>query len=154
MFSKEEKQQLVTTFWADFKTKSKQKYGNRHTWILKRTGVKGVQLKFHLDRNKALVLLQCYGLSLENKQMLFDILAQYHIVIAEIAGEKPIWDREGEFDGLEKQPSVYYVLEGVDYLQQKDWDEIHSFFMDRMKRMENAFLEIKDVLKVEAKALL
>lgn len=154
MFSKAEKQILTEEFWASFKFKCKQTFGNRHSWVLHRTGIKGLQLKFDLNRNNALVLLQCYGLSSENRALLYDILYQYHIVIADTLEASPTWDKDGTLDGLEGLPSVYFKLENVDYLQKKYWDEIHTFFMDKMKRMENAFLEIKDVLKVEAKALL
>lgn len=154
MFSKEEKQALIEEFWASLKMKSKQKFGKRYSWILNKTGIKGLQLKFDLNRNSASVLLQCYGIAPEKRTILYDIVAQYHIVMENILEDSPIWDRVGALKEQKGLPSIYFKIEGVDYLQKRYWDEIHSFLIDKMKQMEDAFLEIKDVLKAETKILL
>lgn len=153
MFSKEQKAELTERFWTELKYKSKQKLGKRHTWILKNTGIKGIQLKFELSRKTALVILQCYASSKEKREWLYDILQQYHRVIADLVEEVPTWDKEGTLEELQGMPCLYYKLDNVDYLQEKDWEAIHSFFIDYMYRLEQAFLEIKDVLKVEIKEL-
>lgn len=153
MFSKEQKAALVDEFWNELRYKSKQKYGKRHAWVLKHTGIKGVQLKFEVSRNTALVLLQCHASSTEKREWIYDILQQYYRVIADVAEEPPVWDKLGALVELEGMPSVYYSLDNVDYLQKKYWDEIHTFFIEYMKKLENAFLEIKDVLKVEIREL-
>ncbi len=153
MFSKQQKAELTERFWAELKRKSKQTLGKRHSWVLQNTGIKGIQLKFELSRKSALVILQCYASSREKREWLYDILKQYHRIIADQAEEVPIWDKIGELEELGGMPSLYYKLDNVDYLQEKDWEEIHVFFINYMHRLERAFLEIKDVLKVEIKEL-
>lgn len=153
MFSKEEKTALTERFWAELKRKSKQKIGKRHSWVLQNTGIKGIQLKFEVSRSAAFVLLQCYASSVEKREWIYDILQQYHIVIADIAELMPTWDKHGQLLELDGMPSVYYKLDEVDYLQEKYWDSIHHFFIQRMTLLEKAFLEIKDVLKAEIKEL-
>lgn len=153
MFSKEEKAIITEQFWQGLKYKSKKELGKRHSWVLKNTGIKGIQLKFELTRTSALVILQCHASSLEKREWIYDILQQYYRVIADVAVETPTWDKEGETEGLGGMPSVYYKLDDVDYLQEKYWDTIHHFFIKYMVLLENAFLEIKDVLKVEIKEL-
>ncbi|PVX51908.1 uncharacterized protein DUF4268 [Balneicella halophila] len=153
MFSKEEKALITEQFWQQLKYKSKRAFGKRHSWVLKNTGIRGIQLKFEISRDVALVVLQCYSSSLEKREWIYDILQQYHRVIADIAEEPPVWDKYGALEELSGMPSVYYKLDNVDYLQQKYWDEIHNFFIVYMTKLENAFLEIKDVLKVEIKEL-
>lgn len=153
MFSKEEKAALTEKFWLELKHKSKQTFGKKHTWVLQNTGIKGLQLKFELSRSAAFVILQCHSSSAEKREWIYDILQQYHRVIADIATETPIWDKEGACEELADMPSVYYKLEDVDYLQEKYWDTIQDFFVKHMKQLEDAFLEIKDVLKAEIKEL-
>lgn len=153
MFSKEDRIALTEEFWAELKQKSKQRYGKRHSWVLQKTGIKGIQLKFEIERDEALVVLQCHSPSKDRREWLYDILKQYYRVIADIAGEAPIWDKEGDLETLQNMPSAYYRLEKVDYLQRKYWEEIHEFFIVYMKKMEDAYLEIKDVLKNEIKDL-
>lgn len=153
MYSKEERVILTEQFWATFKYKSKQKFGKRHSWLLQNTGIKGIQLKFELSRSRALVILQCHSSSVEKREWMYDILQQYYRVVADVAIEPPFWDKEACLPELDGMPSVYYRLEGVDYLQEKYWEEIHGFFIKYMKQLEEAFLEIKDVLKVEIKEL-
>ncbi len=153
MFSKEQKAELTERFWGGLKYETKQALGKRHTWVLQNTGIKGLQLKFEVGRSSALVVLQCYASSREKREWFFDILQQYHRVIADVAEEVPTWDKYGELQELGGMPSVYYKLKNVDYLQEKYWQEIYSFFIDYMYRLEQAFLEIKDVLKVEMKEL-
>ncbi len=153
MFSKEEKAALTQRFWDGLKKESKNALGKRHAWILQNTGIKGIQLKFEVSRKSALVVLQCYASSEEKREWTYDILQQYHRVIADIAEKKPTWDKAGDVPELQGMPSVYYKLDGVDYLQEKHWQAIYEFFIDAMYRMEQAFLEIKDVLKVEIKEL-
>ncbi len=153
MFSKEQKAELTERFWAGLKKESKNTLGKRHSWVLQNTGIKGIQLKFEVSRDAALVVLQCYASSAEKREWTYDILQQYHRVIADVAEEKPIWDKEGELLELKGMPSVYYKLDNVDYLQEKYWQEIYQFFIDYMFRLEKAFLEIKDVLKIEIKEL-
>ncbi len=154
MFSKEQKAELTERFWAGLKYETKQTLGKRYSWVLQNTGIKGIQLKFEVSRERALVILQCYASSAEKREWTYDILQQYHRVIADVAEEKPIWDKQGEeVAELEGMPSVYYKLENVDYLQEKYWKEIYEFFIDKMHRLEQAFLEIKDVFKVEIKEL-
>lgn len=153
MFSKEQKAALTEQFWAVFKYKCKQQFGNRHRWVLQNTGIKGMQLKFELSRSAVLVVLQSHSSSKEKREWIYDILQQYHRVVADTAGEMPNWDKEGSLPELAGMPSVYYKLENVDYLQEKYWEQIHTFFMEHMKMLEDAFLEIKDVLKVEIKEL-
>lgn len=153
MFSKEEKAALTERFWTTFKYKSKQKFGKRHSWVLQNTGIKGIQLKFEQSRSMALVVLQCHSPSAEKREWIYDILQQYHRVVADVATESPIWDKKANLPELGGMPSVYYKLEDVDYLQEKHWETIHEFFIQHMKQLEEAFLEIKDVLKAEIKEL-
>lgn len=153
MFSKEQKAALTERFWAEMKYKSKQAFGKRHSWVLQNTGIKGLQLKFELSRSTALVVLQCHSSSVEKREWIFDILQQYHRVVADVATEAPFWDKQGSLPELKGMPSVYYKLEDVDYLQEKYWEAIHTFLIRYMQLLEEAFLEIKDVLKVEIKEL-
>lgn len=153
MFSKEEKAALTEDFWAAFKYKCRQKFGKRHSWVLQNTGIKGMQLKFELSRSTALVVLQCHSPSAEKREWIYDILQQYHRVVAAAAEEVPTWDKNGDLPELSGMPSVYYKLDGVDYLQKKHWDSIHEFLAKYMRHLEAAFLEIKDVLKAEIKEL-
>ncbi len=153
MFSKEQRAELTERFWAGLKKESKDILGKRHSWILQNTGIKGIQLKFEVSRDTALVILQCYASSIEKREWTYDILQQYHRVIADIAEEKPIWDKNGELAELNGMPSVYYKLDDIDYLQEKHWQKIYQFFINYMFRLEKAFLEIKDVLKAEIKEL-
>ena len=67
MFSKEESKQLREEFWDQFKTLSigrRKAKGLPGDWILTNTGVKALNLRFHVDREVAQV-----GIDLETRNM-------------------------------------------------------------------------------------
>jgi hypothetical protein len=58
MFSKEEAKALRLEFWNRFKAMSEQerrKRGFKKTWMLKQTGIKGLSLRFDVDREHVAV---------------------------------------------------------------------------------------------------
>ena len=67
MFSKEDAKQLREEFWDQFKELSARRRARRRlpgNWMLTHTGIKALNLRFHVDRKVAQV-----GIDLETRNM-------------------------------------------------------------------------------------
>jgi hypothetical protein len=153
MYSREEAKKLRLEFWEQFgrrceahpmlRNKSKK-------WILHRTKIKGIALRFDAGRKNAAVMLELNHKN-ENKRLkAFEILEQYKLIIEEGFKNGLNWEfyHQREDSGQEVC-RIYTELEGVDLHRQKQWPEIFNFFIENMIKLEENFLQIRDVLKEE-----
>lgn len=63
MFSKEESKQLREEFWGAFRTLSTRRPKAKRLpgdWLLGNTGVKAIHLRFHVDREVAMMKLEAF----------------------------------------------------------------------------------------------
>ncbi len=151
MYSKEETQRLKKEFWDLFSSKTgkiKEESGSKKRWMLGKTGIKGVSLKFVVDKKFVEVALE-----VSNKQkrgLIFQIITSYKAVVSQIIGDEFIWDNNYRVlvDGGEFTISrIYIKLEDVSYFNKSDWNDIHSFFITNMLKLEEAYKEVYDILK-------
>ncbi len=154
MYSKDEVKELKAEFWQAFKKASKKHRGNSQKWVMQNTGIKGLQLKIELERNRAAVLLHLHG-SRENRELLFEILEQYRKMLSGIwIDEEPIWEKRCKLEGYSDSAAIYFQKkEDFDLYDQKQWATILQFLIEKMDQLEKAFLEVKEVVKTEFKEL-
>lgn len=152
MFSREEKRALTAKFWDGFEQFCKKQdfipqLGRK--WILNRTNINGLDLKFNIGRNSAEVILETYT----NRRLdIYEILEKYKVIVEEGFEDRLIWD----FEHIDKQFNetcrIYTKIEGVDLHREVTWEKVYLFFAKDMMLLQTNFLEISDIIKGELRS--
>lgn len=118
--------------------------------MLHRTKIPGVALRFEADRSNAKVLLELSQRNEDKRLKAFEILQKYKVVLEDGFPDGLIWDffHEREDSGQEVA-RIYTILPNVNMFSQNHWPDIFNFFIGNMARMEENFLQIRDILKEE-----
>ncbi len=153
MYSKEEIKKLRLDFWELFGKRCEVHpilKNRRRKWLLHRTKIKGVALRFEVGRKDAKVILELGHRNEELRLKAFEILERYKAIIEAGFEEGLIWEffhqRE---DSNQEVCRIFSVLEGVDFHRQNQWPDIYNFFIDNMLLLEENFLSVRDILKEE-----
>ncbi len=149
MYSKEEAKQLRLEFWQKLSNRTRRlpgQKGRKRLWILENTGIKGLDLRFDAGREKIIVALEINIKKEENRLALYEKLEAVKGLFEKQFGEPLAWDFAYTKDNGREVCRVYVEQPGDMYVQES-WSEIFTFMIDRMMRMEKAFLEVKDYLK-------
>jgi hypothetical protein len=151
MYSKEEAKELRLEFWRKLESRTRRlpgQKGKARTWILDNTGVKGVDLRFDVTREHAIVALEINHRSEDRRLMLYAKLDACKAIFEQTYGVPLIWDYTYEKENGQQVCRVYRQ-EVADLYNQEQWPDVFRFLIDNMMRMEEAFLEVKDFLKYD-----
>ncbi|MDI3521755.1 MAG: hypothetical protein PWQ17_602 [Anaerophaga sp.] len=149
MFSKEEAKALRLEFWQKLGNRTRRlpgQKGRKRLWIADNTGIKGLDLRFDVGREKIIVALEINIKNEEKRLALYEKLEAAKSLFEAQFGEPMIWDFAYVKDNGREVCRVYVEQPGDMYIKET-WPEIHKFMIDRMIRLEKAFLEVKDYLK-------
>lgn len=118
--------------------------------MLHRTKIPGVALRFEADRNNAKVILELSQRNEDKRLKAFEILQNYKVVLEDGFTDGLIWEffHEREDSGQEVA-RIYNILPNVNLFRQTQWPDIFNFFIESMARLEENFLQIRDILKEE-----
>lgn len=155
MYSREEAKKLRLLFWELFGKRCKIHpllSAKQKKWILHRTKIKGVALRFEVGRENAKVILELGNQNEEKRLKAFEILERYKTIIESGFDNGLAWEfyHQREDSGQEIC-RIYNSLENVDLHRQNQWPDIYNFFIENMLKLENNFLAIKDILEEELK---
>lgn len=95
MFTKAEKKALRLRFWGAFKKMSAERRkheGKPKEWILKCTGIKGLSLRFDMDREHAAVGFELWRKDKFDEALLFERMESLSTIMESVLGEGIIWD--------------------------------------------------------------
>jgi len=149
MFSKEEAKELRLEFWQKLSNRTRRlpgQKGRKRLWIGDNTGINGLDLRFDVGREKIIVALEINKKKEEDRLALYEKLeAAKGLFEREFEGPL-IWDFAYTKDNGRDVCRVYVEQPGDMYVRET-WPEIFTFMIDRMIRLEKAFLEVKDYLK-------
>jgi hypothetical protein len=153
MYSKDEIKELRLNFWQNFKsyceTQPALNYKKKR-WILNDTQIRGVALRFDLDREKAYVILELQNKHEDRRLQIFEALERYKVVLEEGFENGLIWEffhqRE---DNNQEVCRIYTQLKNVDWHRQNQWPDIYNFFIKNMLQMEENYLMVKEMVKEE-----
>lgn len=153
MYSKDELKQLNILFWEKFGQYCEVHPKLRHKhkkWMLHRTKIKDVALRFEVTRFNVKVILEL-GNSNENLRLkAYEFLEQYKVVMEEGFENGLIWEFYHEREDSGKEICrIYTELNNVDFHRQNQWPEIFNFFIENMSKLEENFLPIRDLLQEE-----
>ncbi len=149
MFSKEEAKQIRLEFWRKLDNRTRRlpgQGGRKKKWISKRTEIKGLDLRFDVDREKAIVALEINHNQEEKRLALYERLEACKKIFEDSFGKPLTWDYLYE-KPTGKHVCRVYVEMDADLYGKEEWPQVSYFLIDNMMRMEKAFLEVKDFLK-------
>jgi len=153
MYSKEEKKRLTLEFWNLFKKRCAihpvLKF-KKKKWILHRTKIKGVALRFEVGRNDANVILELYNRNERLRLKAFEVLERYKMVLEEGFEDGLLWEFYYQRpESGQEVCRIFTTLENVDIHRQNQWPDIYNFFIENMLKLEENFLSVSDVLEEE-----
>ncbi|MBT6006841.1 MAG: DUF4268 domain-containing protein [Prolixibacteraceae bacterium] len=148
-----EAKKLSLNFWELFGKRCKAHPMLVHKnkkWILHRTKIKGVALRFEIGRKNAKVMLEL-GHKNENKRLMaYEILESYKNIVENGFDNVLTWEfYHQRKDSNQEVCRIYVSLENVDLHKQNQWPEVYNFFIENMIQLEENFLEISDILKIK-----
>ncbi len=149
MFSKEEAKELRLEFWRKLDNRTRRlpgQSGRKRKWISDRTDIKGLDLRFDVDREKAIVALEINNKQEEKRLELYERLESCKTIFETTFGKHLTWDYLYE-KPTGKHVCRVYVEMKADLYEVKEWPKVSYFLIDNMMRLEKAFLEVKDYLK-------
>ena len=153
MYSKEEIKELRLNFWQSFKSYCETQpvlNFKRKRWMLNETQVRGLALRFDVDRENAWVIMELQHKNEDRRLKTYEILERYKVVLEEGFANGLVWEfyhkRE---DNQQEVCRIYTKLENVDWHNQEQWPDIYNFFIKNMLQMEENYLAVKEVLLEE-----
>jgi hypothetical protein len=150
MYSKEESKAIREEFWDTFKSFSGKKRLRKKlpgNWMLTQTGVKALNLRFHMDRQVAQVGIDLETRNMDKRFELYEKLESVKKVLEEAMEEPMIWELEYIRENGKSVSRIYQQLEGVDIYNRDTWEKAQRFMYERMTRLEAFYLEYRDFFK-------
>ena len=152
MYSKDEAKLLRKEFWIVFARRCEivpeLKY-KKKKWILYDTGLSGIDLKFDVTRNEAMVMIEINSREEVRRFEIFETMQKYRMLLEEGFAEPLIWDFCFVRESGQEVCRIYTSLPNVDFHRQNQWPDIFNFLIDNMLILENNLMEIKDGLEAE-----
>ncbi len=150
MFSKEEAKKLREEFWDQFKHMSSGKRARKKlpgNWMLDQTGIKALNLRFHVDRKVAQVGIDLETRNMDKRIELFEKLESLKKLLEEAMESPLIWELEYIRENGKSVSRIYMQMEGVDIYERDTWTKAHKFMHANMMKLESFFQEYRDILK-------
>jgi vacuolar-type H+-ATPase catalytic subunit A/Vma1 len=150
MYSKEESKQLREEFWNQFKTLSirrRKAKGLPGDWLLTNTGVKALNLRFHVDREVAQVGIDLETRNMDKRIELFEKMEAVKKVLETAMNSALVWELEYIRENGKSVSRIYIQKKGVDIYDQKTWPLAHQFMYDNMIKLEAFYREYRDYFK-------
>jgi len=150
MYSREEAKKLRVEFWDQFReftNKRRKGKGRTGKWILDKTGINALNLRFHFDEVTALVGIDIETRNLDKRLEMFEKLESTRSQINKALGENATWELEYIRENEKSVSRIYTAIDGASILDRNSWNRVNMFFFDRMTALEDYFLEYKDYLR-------
>ncbi|MBN2167388.1 MAG: DUF4268 domain-containing protein [Marinilabiliaceae bacterium] len=151
MYSKEEIKDLKIEFWKKLENRTRrlpEQKGQVKKWIFDQTEIKGVDLRFDVNRNYAMVALEINHKDEDRRLKLFAKLDACKTLFETTFGDSLKWQLSFDKENGKNVCRVYKLIE-ADFHNREKWKEIIPFLIYNMLNMEKAFEEVKDFLKYD-----
>ena len=150
MFSKEEAKQLRMEFWDGFRVytrKRRVKAGKPAWWILDRTGINALNLRLHIDREKALAGIDIETRNMDKRLALYEKLESLKKLLHQVMEREMTWELDYIRENGKSVSRIYIDKEGLDIYNRETWSEAYRFFYRHMEKLEAFYLEYKEYIK-------
>lgn len=143
MYSKQENQRLKQEFWITFSEKYPRK------WMLYDTKIKDFSFKFFVDNSKAQVSIDIEHRNEEKRLAYFEKLVALKNILEEEFISNLVFENKYTLENGKIISRIWVEQLGITVSNRNCWNEIFSFFNEKMNAMELFYLEydmfIKDI---------
>jgi len=150
MFSKEDAKQLREEFWDQFNELSARRRARRRlpgNWMLTHTGIKALNLRFHVDRKVAQVGIDLETRNMDKRIELYEKLEALKKLLEE-AMEAPMnWELDYVRENGKSVSRIYLQKENIDIYNKETWSRAHQFMYENMMKLESFYRDYNDYLK-------
>jgi hypothetical protein len=150
MFSKEEAKEIREEFWDQFRRVSAGKRVRKNlpgSWMLSNTGIKALNLRFHVDRKVAQVGIDLETRNMDKRIELFEKLESVKNLLEKAMESPMIWELEYIRENGKSVSRIYLEQEGVDIYNRDTWPRAHRFMYGNMMKLETFYREYRDYFK-------
>jgi len=150
MFSKEKAKEIREEFWDSFKQLSSGRRAGKGlpgNWMLAQTGIKALNLRFHVDREVAQVGIDLETRNMDKRIELYEKLESLKKLLEEAMESPLIWELDYIRENGKSVSRIYLQLEGVDIYKRETWPGAFQFMYKNMMKLEEFFMEYKDYIK-------
>jgi hypothetical protein len=141
MYSKEETQKLKREFWVAFADKYPRK------WVLYDTKIKDFSFKFYVDNKKAQVLIDIEHRNNDIRNAYFEKLESLKNILAEEFITDLVYEQNHVLENGKTISRIWVEKLGVSVSNRNYWDEIFSFYNEKMSALELFYSEYDDFIK-------
>ncbi|MCW0482754.1 DUF4268 domain-containing protein [Gaoshiqia sediminis] len=152
MYTREEAKQLRKKFWTLFGQRCEivpELAGRKKKWVLYDTKISGLDLKFDIDRNEAMVMIEINHRDEDRRLAMFELLEKYKPLLEDGFDEGLHWELCYTRDSGEQVCRIFTTQQGLDIHRQNQWPDIYNFFIEKMLILERNFMDIRDVIQEE-----
>jgi hypothetical protein len=152
MYSQYEAKLLRKEFWIVFARRCEihpELNHKKKKWVLYDTGLSGIELKFEVTRNTAMVMIEVNSRMESRRLEIYETLQKYRLLLEDGFKEPLIWDFCYQRESGQEVCRIYTSLPNVDFHRQNQWPDIFNFLIDNMLILENNFMEIRDGIEAE-----
>ena len=145
MYKKDELKNLKKEFWESFSAYCEvQPYlrGRHKVWTMYNTKVKGVELKFDVNRNGVAVVLEVNHRQEEQRLEMYEKLTWYKENLEKDFPDGLIWDVCYLREMGNQVARIYCQKTGIDFHRRTDWGEFFSYMARQMYLLERNFMKI------------
>jgi len=150
MFSKEEAKEIREDFWDQFRRMSAGRRVRKNlpgSWMLSNTGIKALNLRFHVDRDVAQVGIDLETRNMDKRIELFEKLESVKSLLEKAMESPLIWELEYIRENGKSVSRIYMEQEGVDIYNRDTWSRAHQFMFSNMMKLETFYREYRDYFK-------
>jgi hypothetical protein len=141
MYSKEENQKLKREFWVTFSEKYPRK------WVLYDTKIKDFSFKFYVENTKAQVQIDIEHRNEIKRIQYFEKLESLKNILEEEFISDLVFEKNFSLENGKTISRIWVEKLNVSVSNKKYWDEIFSFFNEKMSALELFYLEYDEFIK-------
>ncbi|MEY3499666.1 MAG: hypothetical protein RL308_1335 [Bacteroidota bacterium] len=141
MYSKEENQKLKREFWVAFSDKYPRK------WVLYDTKIKDFSFKFYVENTKAQVLIDIEHRNEIKRIQYFEKLESLKTILEEEFVSDLVFEKNFNLENGKTISRIWVEKLNVSVSNRKYWEEIFTFFNEKMSALELFYLEYDEFIK-------
>lgn len=141
MYSKQENQQLKQEFWIAFAEKYPRK------WLLYDTKIKDFSFKFYVDNKKAQVSIDIEHRNDEKRIAYFEKIESLKNILETEFIKDLVYEKSYALENGKIISRIWIEKNQITVSNRSCWDEIYTFFNEKMNQFELFFTEYDEVIK-------
>ncbi|MDR0363734.1 MAG: DUF4268 domain-containing protein [Bacteroidales bacterium] len=150
MYSKEEVKRVRLEFWEGFRkysTPRRRKMGKNRAWMLEKTGIKAINMKFEITNEEALAGIAVYHRDKYIEGLYYEKFESLRGILRNGFGDRLIWQPDYRSEEGRIYSYIYVEKQDVGIYRPDTWNIVYEFFFDNMMKFEDIFTEYKDFVR-------